>query len=315
MSETEGTELYESLEYCKLCPRECHTNRLSGNLGYCKAGAGLEIASISVHKGEEPVISGQLGICNVFFSHCNLQCMYCQNYQISSNNCRFENRYFTMNEAVNNIIHILELGVENLGFVSPTHMIPQMKEIIRAVHKKNHKPIIVYNSNGYDSVEILKSLENCVDVYLPDFKYSDKELASKWSDAPDYPAIAERAIMEMYRQKGSTLRLNENGIAENGLIIRHLVLPGEVNNSLGVLRTISEELSDRISISLMSQYHPIPKVAGIKSLNRRLFQTEYDQVVAEMDRLGFTKGWIQGFDSSGYYLPDFESENPFEESN
>jgi putative pyruvate formate lyase activating enzyme len=300
------------LENCSLCPRMCQANRLAGKLGYCNAGSGFEIASISVHKGEEPVISGENGICNVFFSHCNLQCIYCQNFQISSKECRIKTSQRSLEEIVYSIITILNEGVESLGFVSPSHMIPQMKSIILALHEQGYFPYIVYNTNAYDKVETLKALEEFVDVYLPDYKYSEPALAQKWSDAANYPEIAGLAIREMVRQKGNAIHLNEKGIAERGLLVRHLVLPGEVNNSIGVLRYLADEVSNRITLSLMSQYHPIPRVSNIISLNRKLKQEEYELVVEEMEKLGFSKGWVQDYDSADFYYPDFESENPFE---
>jgi putative pyruvate formate lyase activating enzyme len=305
-------EDFKLLEKCELCPRKCKANRLEGELGYCKAGAGYDIASISVHKGEEPVISGENGICNVFFSHCNLQCVYCQNYQISSKDCRIKSPDRSLDEVVRHIIDILNGGVESLGFVSPTHMIPQMKAIIRALHKKGHFPYIVYNTNAYDSVSMLQTLEDWVDVYLPDFKYTDRELSLKFSDSANYPDIARMAVMEMYRQKGNILHLNENGIAERGLLVRHLVLPGAVENSKSVMHCLANEVSNRITLSLMSQYHPVPLVSKFEALNRKLSLSEYQQVVEEMEKLDFSKGWIQNHDSSDFYLPDFESEFPFE---
>ncbi len=299
------------LENCRLCPRNCQVNRLEGELGYCRAGSGFDIASISVHLGEEPAISGKNGICNVFFAHCNLQCAYCQNHQISRRDCKLSGHKPALHEIVNTIKRILNGGVESLGFVSPTHMIPQMKAIIRALHKEDYFPYIVYNTSAYDSVEILKTLEEWVDIYLPDFKYTDPDLATRYSDAGNYPEMAGRAIKEMYRQKGSTLRLNENGVAEWGLIVRQLVLPGAVENSKKVLRYLAGEISERITVSLMSQYYPVPQVSKIQALNRKLTRDEYDEVVKEMDGLGFTKGWVQDHESADFYRPDFDSENPF----
>jgi len=302
---------FNLLENCRLCPRNCQVNRLEGELGYCRAGSGFDIASISVHLGEEPAISGKNGICNVFFAHCNLQCAYCQNHQISRRDCKLSGHKPALHEIVNTIKSILNGGVESLGFVSPTHMIPQMKAIIRALHKEDYFPYIVYNTSAYDSVEILKTLEEWVDIYLPDFKYTDPDLAKRYSDAGNYPEMAGWAIKEMYRQKGSTLRLNENGVAEWGLIVRQLVLPGAVENSKKVLRYLAGEISERITVSLMSQYYPVPQVSKIQALNRKLTRDEYDEVVKEMDGLGFTKGWVQDHESADFYRPDFDSENPF----
>lgn len=297
---------------CQLCPRKCNVNRLNEKKGYCEAGSGYEIASISCHHGEEPVISGKKGICNVFFSHCNLQCMYCQNYQISQKGCKIKTTELPLAEVVVSIKKILNEGAESLGFVSPTHMIPQMLAIIEALKTDGYRPIIVYNTNSYDTIEMLRLLEDHVDVYLPDYKYSDPVLAAKYSDAINYPEIALSAIKEMFRQKGNVLHLNENGIAERGLVVRHLVLPGAVGNSIQVLRNLAEEISNRIAVSLMSQYHPISKVSGFKHLNRKITVGEYKQVVDEMELLGFSKGWIQNPESSDFYLPDFESGSHFQ---
>jgi len=304
--------VFNSLYKCTLCPRRCQANRITPAKAYCKAGVGFEIASISVHKGEEPVISGDKGICNVFFSHCNLRCIFCQNYQISGKNCNIYAPQRNLRDIADTISGILDTGIESLGFVSPSHMIPQMKAIIEEVHNRGYKPIIVFNTNAYDLPETLRELEGIVDVYLPDFKYADANLAGRLSDAPEYPEIAIRAIKEMYRQKGNVLRMNENGIAENGMIVRHLVLPGEVENSKSALHLLAEEVSENISISLMSQYHPIPGLSKNPSLNRKLHETEYLEVVKEMETLGFTKGWIQEFESADFYLPDFKLDSPFE---
>jgi putative pyruvate formate lyase activating enzyme len=219
--------------------------------------------------------------------------------------------YRTLENVVQTIVDMLNDGVESLGFVSPSHMIPQMKSIIRAVHERGFYPYIVYNTNGYDSLDSLKDLEEWVDVYLPDFKYMDSDLSSSLSDAPDYPRIAGLAIREMYRQKGNMLHLNENAVAERGLIVRHLVLPGKVENSKAVLRYISDEISSRITLSLMSQYYPLPGLSNIAPLNRKLFNSEYTEVVEEMEKLGFSNGWVQEFESADFYLPDFESATPF----
>ena len=299
------------LEDCRICPHECGVNRLEGASGYCRTGAGYYISSIVIHMGEEPLISGSDGICNVFFGHCNMQCIYCQNYQISRNTCKNAGRYLSLKETITPIEQILDRGIENVGFVSPSHMIPQFKTIVKCLNRDGYHPSIVYNTNAYDKVETLKSIEEIVDVYLPDFKYDDQQLASMWSGIKDYPQVARDAIKEMYRQKGNYLHVNESGKLDRGLIIRHLVLPGAVENSLNVLRFLAEEVSNRIAISLMSQYNPVLPVTGNYPLNRKITIAEYEQVVKEMHKLGFTKGWIQEPDSPDSYLPDFSSSHPF----
>jgi putative pyruvate formate lyase activating enzyme len=296
---------------CTICPRNCHSNRYSDVRGYCNAGAGFEISSICVHKGEEPPISGISGICNVFFTRCNLQCIYCQNCQISTNSDKVVNRDWGLTEIVSQINRYLDSGCKALGFVSPSHMVPQMLEIINAIHLTGRKPVIVYNTNAYEKVEVIRNLEGIIDVYIPDFKYSDPKLAGGLSDARDYPEVAGRSIKEMFRQKGSPLITDENGQAISGLIIRHLVIPGQVENSLQVLRFITGELSEKVSVSLMSQYHPMPAVKGHPFLGRTVKKEEYEEIISEMEKLGLNNGWVQELESNTNYLPDFNKEDPF----
>ena len=281
-------------------------------MGYCKSDASYSVSSIVVHKGEEPVIGGEKGVCNIFFSKCNLQCVFCQNYQISCTTENIIEHKYTLEELVAKIIPILDSGVNTLGFVSPTHFTPHVKEIILALNAKNYFPITVYNTNAYDKVETLKDLEDLIDIYLPDLKYMDNQLSKMLSDAKDYPDIAAKAIKEMHRQKGNTLRKDLDGNAESGLIIRHLVLPGYVENSMKVLRYLAEEIGTNVHLSIMAQYHPVRFMAEFPSLNKKLSVEEYECVVKEMEALGFYKGWVQELESSETYLPDFEREHPFE---
>jgi len=297
---------------CTLCPRECRVNRFEGGNGYCSMDAGLNIATICIHRGEEPVISGSEGICNIFFAGCNLHCVYCQNHEISQCDFRGGNNFSDLEEVLDKIAMILSEGIPAIGFVSPSHVIPQVKAIIRGLNGRGFIPLTVYNTNSYDKIETLKSLEGMIDIYLPDYKYISSKTASEYSDASDYPEVALKAIKEMYYQKGSTLSLDENGRAERGLLIRHLVLPGHAEESKKVLRTIAEELSPGVHLSLMSQYHPTSQVINHPVLNRSLYKAEYDDVVKEMESLGFRNGWIQDMDSNVNYRPDFRKENPFE---
>ena len=300
------------LENCTICPRECEVNRFEGGLGYCRTDAGLNIASVCIHRGEEPVISGKDGICNVFFMGCNLHCLYCQNHEISSCTSIIRNTEMNLEEILEQIIKILSDGIPAVGFVSPSHVVPQVKAIIKGLNAHGYKPITVYNTNGYEKLETIRNLSGLIDVYLPDYKYVTKEIASEYSDALDYPETALKAIKEMYYQKGSTLATDENGRAENGLLIRHLVLPGRVEESKRVLNSIVEELSPGVHLSLMSQYHPTEQVRHHPLLNRALYKEEYEAVVETMEALGFRNGWVQDMDSNVNYIPDFSRENPFE---
>jgi putative pyruvate formate lyase activating enzyme len=302
-----------TLHTCRICPRQCGVDRFAGATGFCRTGAGYAIAAITLHRGEEPVISGATGICNVFFGHCNLRCQFCQNHQISRNEHEIRGADWSLARVAEAIIAILATGVDRLGFVSPSHMVPQMVAIIEEIRQRGFNPVIVHNSNGYDRVETLRALEDWVDVYLPDYKYSDPVLAAQLSGANDYPEVAAAALVEMYRQKGNMLHLNDEGMAVRGLIVRHLVLPGAVANSLQALRFLVGTLSPRLTLSLMSQYQPTAAVANLPPLNRQLLPEEYARVVAEMERLGFTNGWIQEFASADYYNPDFNQKTPFVE--
>lgn len=300
------------LEDCRVCPRNCGVNRLAGQKGYCGADAGFNISSICIHHGEEPPVSGDKGICNVFFSRCNLQCTYCQNWQISRRRGEVEEKALLLEEVVDQIITLLDQGCKSVGFVSPSHYIPQVKMIIEALRANGKSPVFVYNTNSYDLESEIRGLEGYIDVYLPDFKYADAEAGKKFSGVKDYPEQALKAVKEMFRQKGSTIQLDDEGYAINGLIIRHLILPSMVENSLTVLETIAHELSFMITLSLMSQYWPVPHMENHPELGRLITVEEYNLVVEKMESLGFYKGWVQELHSHENYRPDFRNRHPFE---
>ena len=302
----------EELRRCGICPRKCNADRFSSKQGYCKAGAGFNISSIFAHMGEEPAISGDRGICNIFFTNCNLQCIYCQNYQISCNSNDYSAEEMVLPKVLAAIVDILATGINLVGFVSPSHFIPQVRVIINSLRELGLSPVFVYNTNGYDLPEVISSLEDYIDVYLPDFKYSDPVLAKRFSDARNYPDIAIASIREMYRQKGTSLPVDKHGYAQEGIIIRHLVLPGYPENSINVLRSIAKEISNDLHISLMSQYYPAHGVMNHEFLGRTLKSREYYRVVNEMEELGFENGWVQPLSSQNSYRPNFEAEKPFE---
>ena len=288
----------------------------------------IHISSIVLHRGEEPPISGKKGVVNVFFPSCNMQCIYCQNWEIS---CRgTQGKVMSLDEVCDAIIDLLPHSENNLGFVSPTHFVHQMISIVEELRKRGHFPTIIYNTNGYDLPETIRLLEGIVDVWLPDFKYSDNYLAEVLSQAPEYSRYALASLKEMMRQAGTTLHTDDRGIARRGIIVRHLVLPGFVDNSIGVLRLISENLSPNLHISLMSQYYPAnnpafnnfnpgkdekhrkSQFANRKSLHRPLTSKEYKSVVDAFHGLSFTRGWLQEYESHGTYRPDFSKDHPFE---
>ncbi|MEW6411465.1 MAG: radical SAM protein [Candidatus Zixiibacteriota bacterium] len=300
------------LRNCSCCPRQCHADRAGSKLGFCESGTDFSISSICCHHGEEPVLSGKHGICNIFFSHCNMQCLFCQNYQISDNRTGIAAGNMTLDDITAQVESILSGGAIGVGFVSPSHFIPQMRQIMNSLNKKEHNPVYVYNTNGYDKPEMIASMESEIDVYLPDMKYMDNSLAGKYSATPDYTDFACASLKEMFRQKGADLALNKDGMVTAGLIIRHLVLPGHVDNSKRVLRFIAEELSPDAHVSLMSQYYPTPRVARHPNLGRTLYQHEYEEVLDEFENLGFWRGFVQELSSPHHYRPDFLKDHPFE---
>lgn len=300
---------------CTSCPRHCEADRV-GVLGFCQATNTVEVSAVCRHTGEEPPLTGKSGVCNVFFAHCNLQCEYCQNYQISRGILDAGLvRIASMDELVEAVLRMLPLTENVLGLVSPSHYAEHIPELIERIHQRGFQPTVVYNSGGYDDAEVLKRLEPWVDVYLPDLKYADSRLAADLSHAADYPEKAGKALKEMYRQKGSSLITDENEVAQSGMIIRHLVLPGMVENSLHVLDWIADNISTNIHISLMAQYCPTEGALSQEilkrypQLNRTLREEEYDEVVEHYYDLGFHKGWVQELKSAQNYNPDFCSEH------
>jgi putative pyruvate formate lyase activating enzyme len=303
----------DCLTECHFCSHECSANRyLDSSTGFCRAGTSYAVGSVCLHRGEEPPISGEYGICNVFYTHCNLQCVYCQNYQISNNNSPTVEEKLSVDELSERIIQELLKGAKAVGFVSASHMIPQTIAVIENLRSKGYSSVFVYNTNAYDTVDSLRILEPYIDVYLPDFKYSDDELAFDLSGIRHYKTTALNAIREMYRQKGSVLHCDDDGHALNGIIIRHLVLPGEIENSLGVLRTIADEISTSVHLSLMSQYNPDYCRIDYHQMNRPISEEEYEQVTDAFNDLGFRKGFIQELSSLADFNPDFTENQPFD---
>ncbi len=295
-----------------MCPRQCGVDR-AVSTGFCGIDHRPHIAEICVHRGEEPVLGGGRGVCNVFFSSCNLRCVFCQNYEISQQAVS-KKEITTIADAATRIASILcSENIDTVGFVSPSHQALQMKCIIDLLRRRGFNPTIVYNTNGYDSVETLRELEDYVDIYLPDFKYASDDIAVKYSSAPGYSAKALAAIKEMYRQKGDALTLDADGTARSGIIIRHLVLPGNVFNSINVLKKVAYDISPDIHISLMSQYYPEFKATNDEKLGKLVSQKEYFKVTEAAETLGLVNGWVQQLDSNKVYRPDFSREgSPFE---
>jgi len=295
------------LAQCALCPRACKVNRLQGELGFCQSGNDVIISSAGPHHGEEPPISGQRGSGTIFFTNCNLRCVFCQNYQISQNS---QGHPVTTNELANIMLSLQTQRCHNINLVSPTHFVPQILEALALAIPKGLNLPIVYNTNGYDALETLKLLDGIVDIYLPDIKYADDIDAKEYSKVDDYVKHNRLAIKEMYRQVGN-LVISESGIAQKGLLIRHLVLPNRLSGTFDCLDFIAREISKDAYVSLMSQYHPSHKAHQHPLINRRLKPSEYQEVVAYAEKLGLENCYIQELVSSDDFLPDFQKENPF----
>ena len=288
-----------SYTHCTLCPRRCGVDRTRGQLGFCKMPGQIHAARAGVHYWEEPVISGSFGSGAVFFSGCTLKCAFCQNYDISQENF---GKPMTSAELRAAFERLIDEGVQNINLVTPTHFLP---DILPALEPKLPVPV-VYNCGGYESVETLRQLEGKIDVYLPDFKYSDNMLAKRLSSAPDYFETASAAILEMYRQVGKPVL--EDDEMKRGVLVRHLVLPGCADNSLGVLDWVAEHFrSGDILFSLMSQYVPMGRAAEMPPFDRRITELEYDSVLSYMMLLGIEDGYTQDFSSAERsYTPSFD---------
>lgn len=297
----------QKIEQCSCCPHNCRKNRKVGEYGICNSGYLPIVSSYSPHFGEEPVISGNRGAGNIFFGNCNLQCIYCQNYEISQNWRNEKENEVSFERLADIMIELQEKGCHNIGLVFPTHFSSAILKAIFMAEKKGLSLPFIYNSNGYDSVEILKLYEDVIDIYLPDFKYGNNNYAVKYSYADDYFDYAKKAIKEMFRQLGDEL-VYDGDIIIRGLIIRHLVLPNGLADSEKIFRFISEELSPKIHLSLMSQYFPTHNADKEILLNRKLYEAEYERTIELMHRCGLENGWIQDMDSWDYYKPLFNDD-------
>ena len=290
------------LEKCVICPHNCGVNRLDGQVGRCKSRDTVKISLYSTHNFEEPCISGKRGSGTVFFSNCNMNCVFCQNYEISQHG---KGKEISIEELADIFIKQQEKNVENINLVTPTSYVPQIIEAIKIARGNGLKLPIVYNTNGYEKVETLKMLDGFVDIYLPDFKYSDNELGKRLSKVDNYFEIATEALKEMYRQTGKAV-FNDEGIMQRGMIIRHLVLPNHILNSRRVLKWINENMHD-VYVSVMAQYFPTYKAKEIDDISRKLTKEEYEQIENYLYRLDLENGYIQELgEHEEEYVPNWE---------
>lgn len=301
-------KLAGSLSRCRLCAHRCGVNRLEGEQGVCGATAQLEVSSECVHHGEEPVLMGGGGVGNFFLAHCNMSCVYCQNHQISQT----ERRYPRSEESVaDSLLRFQRMGCPTAGFVSPTHYAPQILRAVAMAVERGFDLPLIYNTNCYDSPELVRALDGIFSIYLPDFRYWEDGYAVRYSSAPGYRKAAEEALEEMYRQVGG-LKVGPDGVARSGVLVRLLVLPNGVSGTERTLRYIAERLSTDVGISLLAQYNPLHRAREFPLISRRLNRSEYASARRTLEELGFQSGYTQDVVlSPDSYLPDFEKPDPF----
>ncbi len=303
----ENGDFLKKLENCDICPRNCKVNRYEGKRGYCGQSSEVVIARAALHYWEEPCISGDKGSGAVFFSGCPMRCVFCQNRDIALGQI---GKRVDIDRLVDIYFELEEKGALNLNLVTPTHYTYQIIESLTRAKNKGLSLKVVYNTSGYEKVETLKDLEGLVDVYLPDFKYYDSEVAEKYSNAPDYFEVADKAVSEMLRQVG-TPSFDNCGIIEKGVIVRHLVLPLEIRNSKNVINHLYSKYGDDIFISIMSQYTPMADIDSNKypNLARRITKREYNKVVDYALEIGVKNAFIQeGNVAKESFIPEFDLE-------
>ena len=289
---------------CEICPHRCGVDRTNNQIGRCKSKNTVKVAKASIHMYEEPCISKGSGSGTVFFSNCNLNCVFCQNYEISQNGLGHE---ITIKELASIFLKLQSENVNNINLVTPTSYVPQIIEAIKIAKDNGLNIPIVYNTNSYENIETLKLLEGYIDIYLPDLKYSENELGEKYSNVKNYFEVATTAIKEMYRQVGN-LKCDKNGIAKKGVIIRHLVLPNHIENSKKVLSWINNNLPQDIYVSVMNQFFPTYKAKNIKDLNRKITKREMKKIEEFIYSTDLKNGYIQDIEENEIqYVPNWKN--------
>jgi putative pyruvate formate lyase activating enzyme len=306
------------LESCRVCPLDCGNDRTRNELARCYSGALPIVSSYTAHFGEEPALVGTHGAGNIFFGNCNLRCVYCQNYQISQTHREQIKNEVTHERLASMMLELQQRGCHNINFVSPTHFAPQLARAILIAAERGLRLPIVYNTNAYDSVEVLRLLDRVVNIYLPDLKYADSSDGYTYSKVPDYTEHARLALKEMFRQTGDELVFDEQGLLRRGLVVRLLVLPNDIAGVRESLEWIRDELSPRVAVSLMAQYYATNKAATDERyvlLSRRITESEWLRAASLLDELGMREGWMQEYDgASHYYRPDFtDRDTPFKD--
>lgn len=300
-------ETWPELADCSLCPRECHVNRNAGEIGYCGQTASLTAARAALHFWEEPCLSGRNGSGAVFFSGCNLRCIYCQNREIAQGHT---GREITASRLSEIFLKLQEKGAHNINLVTPAHFVPQIITALKASKKQGLSIPVIYNTSSYEKAETLRRLEGLIDIYLPDLKYFDTALSESYSHAPDYFDTAAAAIAEMVRQVGAPVFADgEDSLMLRGVIVRHLLLPGCGRDSRRILRFLHETFGNDIYVSIMNQYTPLSQVSDIPPLNRRISGKEYERIIDFAIRIGIENGFIQeGETAAESFIPSFDCE-------
>lgn len=292
----------ERMRECRICPRDCARNRCQGDTGFCGETNQIRIARAALHFWEEPFISGEKGSGAIFFTGCNLKCIFCQNAQIALS---AQGKVISVQELADIMLDLEAQGAHNINLVTPSHVVLQVREALLLARKKGLRVPIVYNTSAYECVETLRLLDGLVDIYLPDFKYKDNELAAKYSHAPDYPEVAAKAIAEMFRQRGPLVH-GENGMLQSGVVVRHLLLPLGVRNAKAVLDELKETYGDDIYISIMNQFTPVRKIDQYPHLNRKVTKREYENVLSYILEKGMENVFFQeGETAKESFIPDF----------
>lgn len=306
--ESRVDRLMSMLGVCRICPRDCDVNRLNNEVSACYSGLLPIVSAYTPHFGEEPALVGTNGAGNVFLGLCNLRCVYCQNYQISQTFKEQRNNEVSFERLAEIFLELQSSGCHNINWVSPTHFVPQLAKSLLIAAQKGLRLPVVYNTNTYDSVEVLRLLDGVVDIYLPDLKYSDDEAGREYSKVTEYVRHSRAALKEMFNQVGDELVLDENGLLARGLIIRLLVLPNDIAGLHDSLNWIRTELSPKVTISLMAQYFPTNKVdlERYPLISRKIRPREWMTAIEQMESLGFEDGWMQDYElAAEYYKPDF----------
>ena len=292
---------------CVLCPRQCRIDRMAGEKGFCGLAAEIVVSDAMPHHGEEPPLSGTGGAGTIFFSSCNLRCLYCQNHQISR---RTTGRVMAPEDLARIMLRLQERGCHNIDAVTPTPQAPLIMTALLSARRQGLTIPFIYNCGGYEAPEVIRLLAGMVEIYLPDMKYGNDDLARQFSGVKEYTAHAVSSLREMMTQVGDALEVVD-GVARRGLLIRHLVLPGMIDNSLAILEIIRKELSVRVPLSIMSQYTPVAQAQRHPLLGRRLYREEYEKVVDCALELGFDQLFVQEVDERNL-VPDFEKQAPFD---